>query len=116
MPAVAVPVPASAYFTVTRCPLAALRDTVNARFAVPLSPSNTLGLSIPTVGESSSSSSVSVAPDTAPTWWLFCADAVTVTVRSGSSRALSTALIVAVSAAFEVCPAAIAMVASEPAV
>ena len=46
----AVPVPASAYRTVTCCPLAGLKVTVNVRFFDPLSPSVTLGESIDNVG------------------------------------------------------------------
>ena len=51
MPDVAVPVPASAYATVTWLALAALNVTVNVRFAEPLSPSFTLGESIDSVGK-----------------------------------------------------------------
>ena len=51
----AVPVPTSAYCTVTCWPLAALNLTVNVRFVEPLSPSVTLGESIDSVGRSSSS-------------------------------------------------------------
>ena len=96
MPAAAVPpsVPSTAYFTVTCRPLAADSDTVKSRFAVPLSPSDTLALLIDTVGASSSSWIVSVTddgfaeaePDTPP-----AVVPDTVTCLSASSALLSTA-------------------------
>ena len=74
-----------------------------------------------TVGRSSSSVIVSTAPVTAMVVESVAARSfvtitVTVGVRSGSSVVLSTAATVAVSEAFAVAPAAITMVASEPAV
>ena len=45
-----MPVPASAYCTVTAVALAALRVTVKVRFVEPLSPSFTLGESIDSTG------------------------------------------------------------------
>ena len=69
------------------------------------------------VGAPSSSVSVSAAPVTAPTPWLFCAVPVTVVVRLTTlSMASFTAVIVTLSAAFVVSPAAIVMVASGPTV
>ena len=60
---------------------------------------------------------VSAAPATAPTPWLFCTVPVTVTDRSPTlSTPSSTAVIVTLSAAFAVSPAAIVMVASDPTV
>ncbi len=109
MPAVAVPVPASAYSTVTAESLVGLRDTVNVRCFEPLSPSATLGLSIDKVGSPSSSRMVSVIaagsagaepaipPDTFPD---------TDTCLSASSASLSTADTVT-NPLLAVCPAAI---------
>ena len=69
------------------------------------------------VGVTSSSMRRRIAPVTVPTPWLFRAAPVTVTLRSPTlSMASSTAVMVAVSAAFAVSPAAITMVASEPTV
>ena len=69
------------------------------------------------VGVASSSMRRRIAPVTVPTPWLFRAAPVTVTLRSPTlSMASSTAVMVAVSAAFAVSPAAITMVASEPTV
>ena len=70
-----------------------------------------------TVGAVSSSSNVNVAPVTVVTTpWEFCAVPVTVVVRFGSSMVLLTAVMVAVSLLFEVLPADMVMVASEPTV
>ncbi len=95
-------------------PLAADSDTANVRSVCPLSPSATVGLSMPTVGASSSSSSVSGAPVTdsdPPAAWLFAAVPPTVPPRFASSCALSTAVMVTVSASV-VAPAAITISAS----
>ena len=96
MPDVAVPPVPSAYDTVTCRPLAGLRLTVNVRFAEPLFPSVTLGESIDSVGASSSSVIVSVTDDGCVIPWLLVAVPDTVTLLSGSSRVLSTAVIVTV--------------------
>ena len=69
-----------------------------------------------TPGAASSSVSVSVAAVTLCGARLEAASPITFTIRSGSSVALSTALIVAVSAAFTVVPAANTIVASDPTV
>ena len=96
-------------------PLSADSDTVNVRSACPLSPSVTLALPIVTVGGSSLSSSVSDTPVTDSVLldaWLFAAVPVTVPVRLSSSRLLSTAVMVTVSASV-VSPAAISISASD---
>ena len=68
-------------------------------------------------GVASSSVKVRIGPVTAPTPWALVALPVTVTVRSSTlSMASFTAVIVAVSVAFEVLPAAIMTVVSEPTV
>ena len=70
-----------------------------------------------TVGVASSSVKVRLGPVTAPTPWALVALPVTVTVRSSTlSMASFTAVIVAVSVAFDVSPAAIMTVVSEPTV
>ena len=69
------------------------------------------------VGVASSSVSVSAAPVTVPTPWLFCAVPLTVTDRSPTlSIASFTAVIVTLSDAFAVSPAAISIVAAVPTV
>ena len=69
------------------------------------------------VGVASSSVRVRLAPATVPTPWLFWAVPVTVVVRFPTlSMASFTAVIVTLSAAFVVSPAAIVMVASDPTV
>ena len=85
MPEVAVPPPLSAYLTVTCFPLAALKVTLNSRFADPLLPSVTLGDEIDRLGGSSSSVIVPVpvaVEMVAPEAALSC----TCTVSPGSSR------------------------------
>ena len=68
-------------------------------------------------GVASSSVNVRLGPVTAPTPWALIALPVTVTVRSSTlSMASFTAVIVALSIAFEVLPAAIMTVVSEPTV
>ena len=70
-----------------------------------------------TVGVASSSVRVRLAPVTVPTPWPFCAVPLTVTVRLPTlSIASFTAVIVTLSAAFAVSPAAISIVASDPTV
>ena len=111
--------------------LAAPKLTVKVRSAEPLSPSVTLDDAMDTVGPESSepdapptppppppssSSSVRLAPVTDPTPCPFAAEPVTVTLRSGPAVPSSTAVIVTVSAAFAVSPAAMVMVASAPTV
>ena len=93
---------------------------------VPAAPSATLGELIETVGSlsdgpvgpspPSSSSRVRLAPVTCPIPCVLLAEPVTLTLRSASPVSLSTALIVAVSEAFAVSPAAMVIVPSEPTV
>ena len=66
-------------------PLAADSDTVKSRCACPLSPSATLGLSIPTVGAASSSVIVPTPVEAEPSVALPGALSVSRTVSSGSS-------------------------------
>ena len=69
------------------------------------------------VGVASSSVNVRLGPLTAPTPWALVALPVTVTVRSSTlSMSSFTAVIVTLSVAFEVLPAAITMVVSKPTV
>ena len=88
MPRVAVPVIASAYATVTRLPLAALRRTTYVSVEDPPFPSITLGDVIDTIGTASSSAIVPV-PLAAPLASLAFVGLlnVTTTVSSGSSSA-----------------------------
>ena len=83
---------------------------------MPSSPSVILGELILSVGESSSSSIVIETPVTDPIPTEFCAVPVTVPVRLSSSLLLFTAVIVAVSNAFAVRPAAIVIFESIPTV
>ena len=60
-----MPVPASAYFTVTVSVLAGSRATVKVRVAVPLSPSTTAGASMESTGSSFSMVPVAAAVERA---------------------------------------------------
>ena len=106
-----MPVPASAYATVTALSLTAFNLTVNVRAV----PSTALGELIESLGGASSSMIViSVGRTTLP--WSLSDTTVTVTSRLGASWVLSTAVMTTVSDAFAVLPAAMVIVESIPTV
>ena len=119
-PAAAFVPAAAATVSVTASLDARFRLAVTVAFPgfVPSCSSIVSGLSASVaVGAPSSSVRVRLAPVTVPTPWLFCAVPLTVTVRLPTlSIASFTAVIVAVSAAFDVAPAGIVIVASDPTV